>query len=78
MRFSKASFTVEGTPAGWDKIDGIRLSAWRPMGKDVGDTNVRFRRLAAVWHDVALVVPAPDAIPHRGRRGRRQGGFAQA
>ena len=57
LRFSKASFTVEGTPAGWDKIDGIRLSAWRPMGKDVGDTSVRFRRLAAVWHDVAMVVP---------------------
>ena len=57
LRFSKASFTVEGTPAGWDKIDGIRLSAWRPMGKDAADTNVRFRRLAAVWHDVAVVVP---------------------
>jgi uncharacterized lipoprotein YddW (UPF0748 family) len=57
LRFTKASFTVEGTPAGWDKIDGIRLSAWRPLGKDVGDTGVRFRRLVAVWHDVALVVP---------------------
>jgi uncharacterized lipoprotein YddW (UPF0748 family) len=57
LRFAKASFTVEGTPAGWDKIDGIRLSAWRPPGKDAGDTSVRFRRLSAVWHDVALVVP---------------------
>ena len=58
LRFSKGSFNVEGTPTGWDKIDGIRLSAWRPLGKDPdGDTNVRFRRLAAVWHDVALIVP---------------------
>ena len=57
LRFGKASFTVEGTPAGWRKIDGIRLSAWRPLGKDVGDTSVRFRRLVAVWRDVALVVP---------------------
>ncbi len=57
LRFTKASFTVEGTPIGWDKIDGIRLSAWRPPGKDVGDTSIRFRRLSAVWHDVALVVP---------------------
>ena len=57
LRFGKASFTVEGTPAGWEKIDGIRLSAWRPLGKDVGNTSVRFRRLAAVWHNVALVVP---------------------
>jgi uncharacterized lipoprotein YddW (UPF0748 family) len=57
LRFAKASFTVEGTPTGWDKIDGIRLSAWRPPGKGAGDTDVRFRRLAAFWHDVALVVP---------------------
>ena len=59
LRFAKAAFSVEGTPAGWDKIDGIRLSAWRPLGKDVGDTSVRFRRLAAVWHDVAPIVPVP-------------------
>jgi uncharacterized lipoprotein YddW (UPF0748 family) len=57
LRLPKASFTVEGTPAGWEKIDGIRLSAWRPLGKKVGDTNVRFRRLAAVWRDVAVVLP---------------------
>ena len=59
LRFARTSFAVEGTPAGWDKIDGIRLSAWRPLGKDVGDTGVRLRRLAAVWHDVAPIVPVP-------------------
>jgi uncharacterized lipoprotein YddW (UPF0748 family) len=59
LRFPKNAFTVEGTPAGWGKIDGIRLSAWRPMGKSAGDTSVSFRRLAAVWHDVALVAPVP-------------------
>jgi uncharacterized lipoprotein YddW (UPF0748 family) len=58
LRFSKTAFTVEGTPAGWDKIDGIRLSAWRPMGKNARDTSIQFRRLASVWHDVALIVPA--------------------
>jgi uncharacterized lipoprotein YddW (UPF0748 family) len=59
LRFTKASFNVEGTPAGWDKIDGIRLSAWRPLGKEAHDTSIRFRRLAAIWHDVAFVLPVP-------------------
>ena len=45
--FSKISFRSEGAPAGWDKIDGIRLSVWRPPGADTVDTAIRFRRLAA-------------------------------
>ncbi len=59
LRFSKSSFAAEGNPDGWDKIDAVRLSAWRPSGKNVGDTNVRFRRLSATWSDVALIVPSP-------------------
>jgi uncharacterized lipoprotein YddW (UPF0748 family) len=55
LHFSKASFGVEGNPAGWQKIDGIRISIWR--GQPKGAT-VRLRRLAAEWHDVALVIPA--------------------
>jgi uncharacterized lipoprotein YddW (UPF0748 family) len=58
LRFSKAAFTAEGSPTGWDKIDGIRLAAWRPPGKEAGDTAVRVRRLAAVWHDVAVLTSA--------------------
>jgi uncharacterized lipoprotein YddW (UPF0748 family) len=27
--FSRSGFRAEGNPAGWDQIDGIRLSAWR-------------------------------------------------
>lgn len=55
LRFSKAAFRVEGRPAGWHKIDGVRISIWR--GQAV-DSKVRLGRLAAVWNDVALVVPA--------------------
>mgnify|MGYP000916638626 CR=1 FL=1 len=29
VEISRADFKVEDTPAGWDQIDGIRLSAWR-------------------------------------------------
>jgi uncharacterized lipoprotein YddW (UPF0748 family) len=54
VRFSKASFRPEGTPAGWHKIDGIRIAAWR--GQPI-DATILLRRLEAVTHDVALVVP---------------------
>ncbi len=54
LRFSKASFRTEGNPAGWHKIDGVRIAAWRSRAKDAA---LRIRRLAAVSHDVALVVP---------------------
>ncbi len=61
LRFTKSSFGVEGTPAGWDKIDGIRLSCWRPPGTAARDTAVRFRRLAATWQAVALILPEKNA-----------------
>jgi len=54
LRFSKASFRAEGRPAGWHKIDGVRIAAWRGQAKD---TAIRLRRLAAVRHEVALVIP---------------------
>jgi len=61
VRFSKAGFHTEGTPAGWQKIDGVRIAAWRGAPKDA---TLQIRRLAAVTHEVALIVPA--AATHRG------------
>jgi len=58
IRFSKASFRSEGTPAGWGRIDAIRLAAWRGQAKDA---TLRLRRLAAASHEIALVVPESAA-----------------
>lgn len=55
LSFSKASFHTEGNPAGWKKIDGVRISAWRGTNKDA---RLRLYRLAALRHEVALVIPA--------------------
>ena len=55
LRFSKASFRIEENPAGWNKIDAVRIAAWRGAAID---SSVRIGRLAAVWHDVALVIPS--------------------
>jgi len=54
LRFPKASFSVEDSPAGWHKVDQIRIAVWRGQDQDFA---IRFRRLAGTWHDVALVVP---------------------
>ncbi len=60
VRFSKANFRTEGTPAGWDKISGIRIACWRGRAKDA---TIRIRRLAACWSDVALVIPTASDDP---------------
>jgi uncharacterized lipoprotein YddW (UPF0748 family) len=55
LRFSKAAFTIEDSPAGWDQVDLVRISVWRGAAKD---SWLALRRLAAAWHDVAMVVPS--------------------
>jgi uncharacterized lipoprotein YddW (UPF0748 family) len=63
LHFSKASFRREGDPAGWQRIDAVRIAAWRSQAKDAA---MLIRRLAAVSHDVALVIPTTS--PRRDRR----------
>lgn len=55
LRFPKSQFRTEGNPAGWDKVDGIRISFWR--GRDVNAT-ARLFGLTSRRHDIALVVPS--------------------
>jgi len=54
VRFVKSQFRTEGKPAGWNQIDGIRISFWR--GASV-DTQARIYRLVAIQHPVAIIVP---------------------
>lgn len=54
LRFSKASFGIEEQPAGWHKVDTIRIAIWRGQALDF---TVRLGRLAAARHDVALIIP---------------------
>ena len=57
LRFSKASFGIEGSPAGWHKVDTIRIGAWRGPAVDY---TIRLDRLTAAQHDVALIIPGGD------------------
>ena len=54
LRIAKSSFRTEGEPAGWNRIDGIRIALWRDGERDVA---IRLRRLAGVCQPVAVLVP---------------------
>ncbi len=56
--FTPSQFSVEGKPAGWDKIDGIRLSLWKGKGKNC---SFLLRRFSATENLVGIVVP--DDLP---------------
>ena len=52
LRFSKSAFILEGTPSGWDQIDGIRLSPWKAASRN---TYLAVRELRAFTPSVLLV-----------------------
>ncbi len=69
VRFPKGRFRTEGSPAGWGKVDGIRIAAWR--GQDL-DARLLLHRLGAVTHDVAVVLPDESDLPAGELRAARQ------
>jgi uncharacterized lipoprotein YddW (UPF0748 family) len=52
LRFSKSAFVLEGTPSGWDHIDGVRLSPWKAASRS---TYLAVRQLRAFTPPVLLV-----------------------
>ncbi len=53
LYFSAVDFNPEGTPAGWDQIDGIRLSPWKEADQE---TYLAVRELRAFTPLVFLVL----------------------
>ena len=64
--FNKSDFTTEGQPAGWNRIDGLRLSPWK--GANPVDTALVFRRLATVEGSALVVVRGTTSCPDAGAR----------
>lgn len=62
LHFAKSSFGSEDAPAGWDQIDGIRIAVWRGDGAPSANPVIRVRRLAAVQHDLAMVLPNTSGL----------------
>ena len=60
--FSRSDFTAEGTPAGWNRIDGLRISPWK--GANPRDTALVLRRLSTIEGSLVVVrgtASCPDA-----------------
>jgi len=62
IRIAKADMQVEGQPAGWSKIDTVRLSAWR--GKDQ-DTQFHVTDFALFGTDTKIVIVRADSVAER-------------
>ncbi|MEI6502263.1 MAG: hypothetical protein WCP21_14705, partial [Armatimonadota bacterium] len=52
MSIGKGNFHIEDNPAGWDKVDTIRISAWKGKAQD---TFCALANLTTVTEDVAVV-----------------------
>ena len=59
LTFHRADFIPEDGPAGWRRITGVRLSAWKAEDEDV-DTWFDVRRLTGWSCPYAVVRPAPQ------------------
>jgi uncharacterized lipoprotein YddW (UPF0748 family) len=57
LSIPKNAFQIEGKPAGWHKIDRMRLCVWRLSDAAAKDTAFRLRRIEAVRAPVAVVRP---------------------
>lgn len=60
LRFNRADFIVEGSPAGWHQVNGIRLSPWKAAARD---TFLAVRELRAQTPDVLLVKDSASGNP---------------
>ncbi|QDV49416.1 glycoside hydrolase family 10 protein [Gimesia fumaroli] len=56
LRFPKSDFRAEDKPAGWDKIETIRLVVWRESDSEP-DARFQVRDLKAATNEIVIVVP---------------------
>ncbi|NCA82409.1 MAG: hypothetical protein EOM72_06640 [Opitutae bacterium] len=64
--YAKSDFTAEGKPAGWNRIDGLRLSPWK--GTAPRDTALVCSRLATVEGTRLVLVRGTSSCPDAGAR----------
>lgn len=57
LNFAKSNFRQEDSPAGWDQVDGIRLSLWKGENKH---PKFLLRNLEARSNLIAIIVPDDD------------------
>jgi len=60
IAIDKEDTTIEGTPAGWGRIDAIRLSAWRGAERD---TELFLADVRVTGRDARIAVVRGDSVP---------------
>ena len=63
--FAKSDFGTEGQPAGWDRIDGIRISPWKGSSRN---TALILSRLASIEGAGLVVVRGTSSCTDAGMR----------
>ncbi|HBL42554.1 family 10 glycosylhydrolase [Gimesia sp.] len=59
LQFLKSDFRSEDKPAGWNKIDTIRLVVWRETDTEP-NTHFQIRDLKAITNEIVIIVPDPS------------------
>jgi uncharacterized lipoprotein YddW (UPF0748 family) len=67
VRLSRGDFRPEGSPTGWNAIDGVRFGFWKGSNKDAV---VDLRSATAISDDVLIVRDRVNAEPYAGQLGR--------
>lgn len=66
LTFYKSDFTTQGRVAGWNHIDGLRLSPWR--GTLPRNTSLVMQRLTALESEAIVVVQGTSSCPDAGEK----------
>ena len=61
VKLDKTSSGIEGIPAGWSKIDGIRISAWRGANENTEFYLGGIRRVGELGVDSAIAIIRSDS-----------------
>ncbi|MCF6312007.1 MAG: family 10 glycosylhydrolase [Verrucomicrobiales bacterium] len=68
LTFMRKEFSEEGEPAGWAKIDKIRISVW-PGAEGQRDISFHLKDLQAHWNHVAIILPDEKDKAYGGAEG---------
>lgn len=78
IRIDKSEMTSEGSPAGWGKVNAIRVSAWCGQDRSTEFYLAGLRQTGLLGADAAIaILRAESVLRERASEGRNAGQFAE-
>lgn len=62
ISIAKSAFVTEGQPSGWDKISGMRISAWRGGDKDTSFQLSNLRQVGVLGADARIAIVRAKSV----------------